>query len=279
MEYKGRFRHPWFLVSMAQDASISLLQRRTRFHFFLCCLLFIAVFLRVAGPFNIGSEGEEHSKASGNFTSLFERQRVLTSEMASLLADNRHMKEILFKEILSKEQREGRGTTNGARSADSFNVSTDTTKATRDALLFSQEGDDGMGHQMLGIYSSMLLPLVDDRFQYVRKEHIRSSHTTSKQLVQCFDVLQCNASARSPPPSPTAMLSDFGKFLKIKDVMASDFGNLTAAMLSDFGQSRTFKDVVQLDIQFGALKVICGKNRTSCELGMRTLSISSRSCF
>ena len=266
---------------MSQNATISL-HTPTRLFLLLLSLLFIAVFLEVflfervrVGPFNIGSECAEHAKASENFTSSSERLRVLTSERASLLAENRHMKE-----ILSKQKREGRGITNEARSADNFNVSSDTTHATRGKILISQGGSDGMGHQMLGMYSCMLLPLVDDRFQYVRKINVKSGHTRSKQLIRLFDVLQCNANARPPGSSPAAMNS--GKFRKFRNVLTKegDFGKLTAAMLSDFGgELRNFKDVVELDHHKRGMEVICRKNRTSCELGMRKLSISLRSCF
>jgi hypothetical protein len=117
-------------------------------------------------------------------------------------------------------------------------------------IQISHTGNDGMGHQILGMYSCMLLALVDSRFEYVKKVHTGSTHSISTQLAPLFDVLQCNSTER--PPIPSLRTSQFSR--------------------------RGFDGVVESDHQWSNIITSCTKNRTRCELSMRELSHSIITC-
>ena len=50
----------------------------------------------------------------------------------------------------------------------------------------TQNGKDGLGHQLLGMYSCMLLPMLDDRFTYVIKNYTGHQHARSRYIVPLF---------------------------------------------------------------------------------------------
>eukprot|EP00923_Selenidium_pygospionis_P046354 GHVN01079926.1.p1 GENE.GHVN01079926.1~~GHVN01079926.1.p1 ORF type:complete len:343 (-),score=9.31 GHVN01079926.1:607-1605(-) len=63
----------------------------------------------------------------------------------------------------------------------------------------TQNGRDGMGHQLLGMYSCMLLPLIDERYVYVKKEELElSGHKRSLTAKLLFDALQDGVTPRPP---------------------------------------------------------------------------------
>ena len=63
----------------------------------------------------------------------------------------------------------------------------------------TQNGRDGMGHQLLGMYSCMLLPLIDERYVYVKKDElVLSGHESSQTAKLLFDALQDSVTPRPP---------------------------------------------------------------------------------
>lgn len=57
--------------------------------------------------------------------------------------------------------------------------------------LLSQSGTDGIGHQLLGMYSCMLVPLLDPTWVYVQKDFTGSTgHRTSRYSKKLFEALQ-----------------------------------------------------------------------------------------
>ena len=56
--------------------------------------------------------------------------------------------------------------------------------------LITQQGRDGLGHQLWGMYTCMLLPLVDNRYRYVKKSFTGVSHTKSKMVRKLFAAIQ-----------------------------------------------------------------------------------------
>ena len=56
--------------------------------------------------------------------------------------------------------------------------------------LITQHGRDGLGHQLWGMYTCMLLPLVDKRYQYVKKSFTGVTHTKSKMVPKLFAAIQ-----------------------------------------------------------------------------------------
>ena len=76
----------------------------------------------------------------------------------------------------------------------------------------TQSGSDGLGHQLLGMYSCMLLPLVDKRFEYVKKNtsiSIFTGHAGSKYSAFLLDTLQVGSKE----------LSDDARILKLDNCM------------------------------------------------------------
>ena len=73
-----------------------------------------------------------------------------------------------------------------------------TREMNRDIRLVTQRGVDGLGHQLLGMYSCMLLPRLDKRWKYVQKRFLRTDprHVQSRKAASLFRALQRNYAPR-----------------------------------------------------------------------------------
>ena len=85
-------------------------------------------------------------------------------------------------------------------SSEDVRVATSRTRSPNDTKVseyITQHGTDGIGHQLLGMYSCMLLPLLDDRWVYVKKEFIGTSgHRSSNNTRRLVDALQRGSQER-----------------------------------------------------------------------------------
>ena len=67
----------------------------------------------------------------------------------------------------------------------------DPSDSTTEKIYVTQSGSDGLGHQLLGMYSCMLLPLLDSRWIYVKKVFTKTTgHAESKLTEELFTALQ-----------------------------------------------------------------------------------------
>jgi len=87
------------------------------------------------------------------------------------------------------EVRTGQANCNGApREVEQHKRATNSTNG---KIYITQLGTDGIGHQMLGMYSCMLLPLLDTRWVYVKKVFTKATgHAESEDAEELFTALQ-----------------------------------------------------------------------------------------